>query len=533
MSNAISTSRFFAPPLRCRLKAQVFSKRAAQVGDKRAHSLLFVLFAIYTLAQLGYSLASPLWHDELFTFYIAQAPSLPALLDEIRRVDLNPPLSYLLTRLSFDLFGVGTLQCRLPEIAGFALAMLAVFRFVERRAGGAFALLSACFLFASRAGELVTQARPYGLMLGCSALALLCWQVASVDDGQSHRLAAAGLFAAITALLLTHVFGLLAWACLIVAEGAQILERRRLNQARTVALLLPLLVLLLYRPLLRNHAQSAFPPSFQPSGSDIFLFYMGHIDRELITLWLVAIPLLLLGGRRWLRPKAGFVLTLPEWFAVSGFLAAPLLLIGYLMATHGAFFDRYGVIVCLGTAILFAVLLQWWTAGRAIAGLTAACLALLITGRLPDAIHAAVQGRIFRHTEPVIQTMDTALLRNASLPLVTASGLTFVEMQRREPAPLLERTFYLTDKASAIRYANATIFEGMPEEASLFHFHGHVAPYSAFLTAHHDFYVLGTFDYPEDWLLRKLQHDGAQIRVLGRLQGSYKDHELYEVHVGP
>ncbi len=52
------------------------------------------------LAQLGYSLASPLWHDE------------------IRRVDLNPPLSYLLTRLSFDLFDVGMLQCRLPEIAG-------------------------------------------------------------------------------------------------------------------------------------------------------------------------------------------------------------------------------------------------------------------------------------------------------------------------------------------------------------------------------------------------------------------------------
>ncbi len=129
--------------------------------------------------------------------------------------------------------------------------------------------------------------------------------------------------------------------------------------------------------------------------------------------------------------------------------------------------------------------------------------------------------------------MDTALLRDASLPLITASGLTFVEMQRREPDPLLERIFYLTDKVSAIRYAHATLFEGMPEEALLFHLHGQVAPYSAFLTAHHNFDVLGTFDYPEDWLLRKLQHDGAQIRVLGRLEASYKDHELYEVHVAP
>lgn len=533
MFNAIATRTLPTSSSRLRLNTQRFFEHAGKLGESRADLSLALIFVIYFLAQLGYSLASPLWHDELFTFYIAQAPSLRAMLDEIHRVDLNPPLSYLLTRLSFALFGIGTLQCRIPEIVGFALAMLCIFRFVERRAGGAFALLAACLLFASRAGELVTQARPYGLMLGFSALALLCWQAASVDDGRSHRLAVTGLATALAALLLTHVFGLLTWASLIVAEVVQILVKRRVRKARMLALLLPLLVTLLYRPLLSNHAQSAFPPSFQPSGSDVFVFYMGHIDRELITLGLAAIPILLLGGRRWLRPTTGFALALPEWFAISGFLVAPLLLIGYLMVTHGAFFDRYGVIACLGTAVFFAVLFQWWTAGRAVAGLTAACLALLITGRLPDAIRAAAQGHIFRRTEPVVQPMDTALLRNGALPLVTASGLTFLEMQRREPVSLLLRTVYLTDRSAALQFAHATIFEGLPQEAPLFHFRGHVSPYPEFLATHHDFYVLGTYDYHEDWLLRKLQYDGAQIRVLGRLEGSYKDHELYEVHTAP
>jgi hypothetical protein len=78
-----------------------------------AVGLLLLLF-IWTLAALKYSLAFPLWHDEIFTFFIAQAPSLHDLFHLTGSIDLNPQLSYLLTRASFDLFGVGTLQCRLP-----------------------------------------------------------------------------------------------------------------------------------------------------------------------------------------------------------------------------------------------------------------------------------------------------------------------------------------------------------------------------------------------------------------------------------
>lgn len=494
---------------------------------------LGALLLIYALAQLAYSFAAPLWHDELFTFYIAQAPSLGRMFEETRRVDLNPPLSYLLTRLSFQLFGVGTLQCRLPEIAGFALAFASLFVFIRRRAGGAFGLMAAAVLFASRAGELVTQARPYGLMLGFSALALACWQASSERDGSHHWRAHVGLFAALAALLLTHVFGLLTWAVLAVAECVGSLQGRRFAPARWAAFLLPLLVVLTYRPLLGNHAQSAFPASFQPSGSDIFVFYIGHIDRELITLWLAAAVLVAVGGRAWLRPVARMALPLPEWFAVAGFLAVPLLLLGELMLTHGAFFDRYGAIACLGSAGLSTILFQWWTGGRAAAALVAACVALLISGRLPDAVDAMGQGHIFRHTEPTVLPLDTTLLRDPTIPVVVASGLAFVEMQRREPKALLGRTFYLTDTPSALRYAHATIFEGMPEEAVDFGFPGHTEAFGRFVVEHRAFYVLGTYDYPEDWLLRKLQHDGARLTVLGRVTDSYKDHELYEVHLAP
>lgn len=507
--------------------SRAFSRAGAWV-ERHSGLSLTLLLLVYALAELGYSLAAPLWHDELFTFYIAQAPSTSAMLQWIRHVDLNPPVSYLLTRASFKLFGVGTLQCRLPEIAGFACALVAIFAFVRRRAGAAFGLLAAALLFGSRAGELVVQARPYGLMLGAGTCALAFWQAASEPRSRPSWAANLGLFAALTVLLLTHVFGLFFWAALAAGEAAQTILRRRFAFGRAAALVLPLLATLSHAPLVRNHAQSAFPSAFQPTGSDIFIFYMGHIDRELVCLWLSAFVIVLVAGRSWLRGSDRFALTSPEWIAVSGFIAAPLALIAHLMLAHGAFFDRYGVIACVGVAVLFSVFFHWWTARRPGAAVVAAVLALLITGRLPDAVAAAAHGQVFRHTEPTIVPLDTHLLRNPTLPVVIASGLTFLEMQRREPEALLSRTVYLTSEDAALQYAHATIFEGMAEEVRLFGLRRHVEPYREFVSTHQTFYVLGTYDYPEDWVLRKLQADGARLEVLGRATGSYKDHELYE-----
>ncbi len=488
-----------------------------------------MLLIVYGTAELGYSLAAPLWHDELFTFYIAQASSLHAMFDDIRSVDLNPPLSYLLTRASFALFGVGTLQCRFPEILGFAVAMASTFAFVRRRAGNSFALLAAALLFGSRAGELVVQARPYGLMLGASAFALACWRAAADPTRKGRWFAELGLLVGLTALLLTHIFGLFAWMALALAEAVESFRLRRVSPLRAGAMLVPLTATLFYAPLLQSHAQSAFPAAFQPTGSDIFIFYMGHVDRELITLSLSALVIVVLAGRAWLRGSSRFPLTAAEWVAICGFMAAPMVLIASLMLTHGAFFDRYGVLACLGTAVFFSVLFCWWTGGRAGAAVIATAISLLITLRLPNAVQAVAAAQIFRHTEPRVVPLNTSLLKDPSLPLVTSSGLTFLEMQRREASPLLQRTFFLTDNDAALQGAHATIFSGMEMEARLFSIQSHVEPYTRFVTEHSTFYVLGTYDYPEDWLLRKLQADGAQLMLLGRAEGSYKDHELYLV----
>src|SRR5258708_5234426 len=71
-------------------------------------------------------------HDELFTFYIAQAPTLRQLFKLTHTIDLHPPLSYLLVRTSFAIFGVSSWSCRLPFVLAYFCAAALLFLLLSR-----------------------------------------------------------------------------------------------------------------------------------------------------------------------------------------------------------------------------------------------------------------------------------------------------------------------------------------------------------------------------------------------------------------
>lgn len=495
---------------------------------------LLAFFAIYLCAHLGYSLRIPLWHDEIYTWYIAQAPSLGALLHLTRTTDLNPPLSYLITRATFRLFGVGTLQTRLPEIAGFWLAVVCISLFVRRRAGNAFAILAGVILFASKTTEPAIDGRPYGLMFGFGALMLVAWQASTMAQDRGSRSRASDLLMglAATALLLTHVFGLFLWAAVIAAEAAYSFNRKQIDFTRLLALLLPLAAIWFYIPIFRFHAAATFPPQFQAHLSDIFGYFSDRTVRELKALAFTVLVVAAVGGRPWLRPSSRFVLTGPEWVAVLCFLLTPVVIIARLTHEHAAFFYRYGDAAMLGTAILFTVLLCRLTANRPAAALLAAVIFLFFSFRMQHTYMFVSQGRIFRHTEPTIVPFKPNPLATSDSPLVINSGLVFMEMNNHESPQFLDRAYYLTGGPIALHYTNATLFEAMPVNVAAFHLRGHTASYPDFIRQHPHFYLLANdYDYPEDWLLRKLKDDGAKMDLVAHVDNSYRDHNLYEITI--
>lgn len=118
-------------------------------------------------------------HDELFTFYIAQAPSLGQSIKISQTVDLQPPLSYLLVRVSFSIFGVSAWSCRLPFLLAYACSTALLFYFVGRLVSPLYGLIATLLLWSTPYTSLATEARPYAILLCFTALTLVMWYAAA------------------------------------------------------------------------------------------------------------------------------------------------------------------------------------------------------------------------------------------------------------------------------------------------------------------------------------------------------------------
>ena len=84
-------------------------------------------------------------------------------------------------------------------------------------------------------------------------------------------------------------------------------------------------------------------------------------------------------------------------------------------------------------------------------------------------------------------------------------------------------------------YTHTNLFEdrgwGGDEMKPYFPISASVSSYSEFIHQHHEFLVLGTYDAPEEWVLRKLHDDGAQLTWLGAYPVPYVDSNLYLVNL--
>src|SRR5262249_49561307 len=146
-------------------------------------------------------------------------------------------------------FGENPLAYRLPALVGFFVLSLCLFRFTSRRCGRPYACLAVLFAFATSAHSIYAyEARPYGLLLGFTGLALVCWQSAGVGS----RLARFGLALSLAAAVSTHYYAVLIFVPLGLAELVRALRRQRLDVPMAVALLAGLAPLLAYFPIVQK-----------------------------------------------------------------------------------------------------------------------------------------------------------------------------------------------------------------------------------------------------------------------------------------
>jgi len=502
--------------------------------DRRPALIVLLLAAIY-VALIAPSIHRHLWFDELHTVYIAQATSMGQFIDEIRLLDLNPPLTYLLARASMDVLGPNELGARLPVIVGYFLGSLGMFVFIARRVGALWAAAGVGLFWYNQSFYFATEARPYGVLLGCLGLALVSWDYATdrSTTPAHRRWALAGLALGTTGMLLSHVYAPLWIAPFWAAEVVRSWRQRHIDWPLWAALVFPMAACVTYVPLVRNVGHGVFPPEFQGSVSKAVWFYVK-------TFFQIAPPLMV-GGltafaiTAWRRrapdnvqPNAASPTGIPAhemaFFLVA--LLPPALLNAVAMRQHIAFYDRHAFLTTLTAVLLFLLFIAYESRANRLAGLAAAFIILGFTVFLP------AQSLVPHGPEAVKPARKDFQNIDPTLPFVTNSVFTFVEMDRYENPALVARLYYLVDPESSIKYAHSNLTEGMLVMKQYFPIRANVSPYADFAATHRHFLVWGEMDL-NGWLLRKLKTEGAHLTQIGKFDTPYLDSELYEVRLDP
>jgi 4-amino-4-deoxy-L-arabinose transferase-like glycosyltransferase len=448
-----------------------------------------------------------LWHDELYTFYIAQAPSLSELWRDLR-LDLNPPLGYLLACGAMQLFGNSAFAVRLPSIAGVLTGSVCLYALVSRRLRPSYGLLAVLIFWSTPALYFATEARPYGLVLGFFGLAMLAWQRA----GELPRPAWAvpTLAFGVCGMMLSHFFAIFFLTPFLLVELIRLMRLRRPDWPIAAALLVPCVLPFFFLPIDNG---GAFPPAFQAGLRKMASYYYWTLHPEG---WVILLGLCLALALRKSGADSPAQAENPphtDLAFVVGLLALPITVNAAMMITHGAFFTRYAAPTLFAYPLVLVFLLA---ASRG--------NALAMCGLL--ALYIPIQNL----AKPRPRPLNIAQV-HPELPLVAASGLTFLEIDHYEPPETVDRLYYLTGREHALQYAHATLFEGLPTIKQRFPIRARVEAFRDFVQSHPRFLVLGTPDYPEDWLLRYLLAVHARLEFLGEFPSEYKDSQLFVVEM--
>ena len=207
--------------------------------------LTFLYVFVLTIGNRRY-----VWYDELFTFDIARSTSLQQLWNRELKFDAHTPTVYLLSRLSMSVFGPTPFGLRFPSMIEFYVGSMAILLYVKRKASIAFAGVAVLMLWAGAPTLFfAVEARPYALIFASFACLLLSWDTAI----RVHPRGLALFGIAISTLLLSaaHLFAPFTLFAFLVAEAVRYWRRREPDYALWAALLLPMLIMLIYIPLIR------------------------------------------------------------------------------------------------------------------------------------------------------------------------------------------------------------------------------------------------------------------------------------------
>ncbi len=305
------------------------------------------------------------WYDELISVYLCRFSFASLWQTLLAGIDSNPPLFYVLTKASNAIFGEGLIGTRMPEILGFWIFCLCLFRFVNKRTGVLGGVIAMLFPVFTGAFYYAFEARPHGIVLGFCGLALVFWQMSSEHPDRKRWLLCYAL--SLLAAFLTHCYAIIIAFPFALAELAHDIRARRFNLQRWLAIILPAIVACLtYLPLLsgfrelgKGERSGALSPLIWPEVHDFYSSLLGPCMLILVIVVALLAVRCMQAVNGTSEPLLPLSIPVPEIVAALSFAAAPALGMVIAKVTHSPAFYRYflsaSVAICILTGLAAAV----------------------------------------------------------------------------------------------------------------------------------------------------------------------------------
>src|SRR5579871_286765 len=502
---------------------------------ERKWLLCVILFVeIYAVVTALHALRR-FWYDELFTFYMCRLPSMSAVWVALKSgADLNPPLFYVVTRGFQAAFGTSELVTRLPAMVGFLVMSLCIFHFVSRYGSRLAALAAMSFPLITGTYYYASEARAYGMVLAFGGLAAVFWQSAARNEGR--RFALPGFALALAGALLSHCYAVLVMLPFGLAELARSISRRRLDWPMFACLAAPCPVVLLYLPMFAATRGDTFSnPIYRPEWGSIPACYATHFEGALWPMLAVLAILALVKAvpESSTEEQPSSAMPAHEIVLAVGFALVPVFGVLLAMGVTGVFMDRYGVTAVIGCSILIGALIARRTrqSGAAAVGV----LFVFIGAFLLNSALWIAGARTKPEVSKTIPRPQLALSKlSQDLPIVITNGLLFLEYDHYEPQSVTGQMYFLTDDSNAVQYTGTGTFDrGFYTLQKWFPIRAHIEDYRQFLSTHSHFLVLAEYDFPMDWVMRKMLDDHVPLTFKGEFPLQHGNGILVEVSSPP
>ncbi len=289
--------------------------------------------------------------------------------------------------------GTSAVAMRLLPITGYLSMQVCLF-WIVRRIVNEWAATVALALPALLGGGAIYSmlARPYGVLLGFAAAAMLCWQIAARREAK-RPIALVGLAVSLAAAVNMQYYAVLLFVPICTAEAVRMMETRRVDIPMLGSITGGLAGLTLAVPFAK--VLSKFQANHRPMGiADIHFvthsyvwLVIGYAQVSVTTqraLGLCCAALLLAGIVGFVRTRRSLALRLPLAEAVLLLSLAAMPIFAFVLAVTVTHFieARYVLPAMIGMCAVIAILLTPLSKNRIIVGTLQALLAvaIIITG---------------------------------------------------------------------------------------------------------------------------------------------------------